>query len=74
MSRTDVNVNRSVSGYGGCLAHRVSLFGRIFTVALLNDINLCGVESYIHVTTTAFNAQKFRFLNSENMAVKQKEA
>ena len=44
-----------------------------FYPSLLN-VNLCVAESYINVTTTAFNVQKFRFLNSENMAVKQKEA
>ena len=50
------------------------LFLEGFYRSLLNVINLCVAESYINVTTTAFNVQKFRFLNSENMAVKQKEA
>ena len=68
-----MDVNRSVSGYGGCRAHRVSLFGRIFCHSLLNVVNLCVAESYINVTTTAFNVQKFRFLNSENVAVKRRK-
>ena len=53
------------------VAHTVCPFLEGFYRSLLNVINLCVAESYINVTTTAFNVQKFPLLNSENVAVKR---